>query len=489
MQLPWHDPEQVFLSLFANKKYTFWLDNNKTENNKNHYSYMGWVDGKLNKKIKYTISNHTLTITKNNKTKKLRKNIFDYLKEELAKWQGIATDLPCDFIGGFVGYLGYEMQTECATQVPLKYDVKQFYKAQFPDAYFFFIDKFLAFDHKNKYLYLVTLSKNKEEASHWLSATKNLLSNQSSPSPLKKSWLPEGRRQKEVLYSKELTFTLTRNHQQYLKDIRTCQKYLIRGDAYQICLTNQITAKIKTNWLELFRVLRKTNPAPFSAYMNFGDFALLSSSPEQFLKISRKGDVIAKPMKGTVKRGKTPKEDKQLAQNLGQTKKDYAENIMIVDLVRNDLGKVCVIGSVKVTMPLAVETYATVHQLVSTITGKLRTGVTAIDLIQACFPGGSMTGAPKLRTMKIISEIEKEPRGIYSGTFGFLSLNGTANFAMTIRTIIATKNKLSFGTGGAILTDSIPQKEYNEIILKAEALMRTIAKTTEAKNYKITNST
>lgn len=467
----WHDPEQVFLALYAGKKYTFWLDNKD-------YSYMGTAS----KRIKYTISNNTISISNNNNPptdgRKLHQNIFTYLQKKLSPitypLSPIHYHLPFDFTGGFVGYFGYELGRDIQGATPRR-DVP---KVTSPDSYLFFVNKFIVFDHRQKCLYLACLSKNKNKAMNWLSTTNSRLSTPISHlSPVTCHLSPD----------KPLAFTLSRSRRQYLKDVLTCQKHLTAGDAYQICLTNQITANIKTNWLTLFRTLRATNPAPFSAYINFGNFALISSSPEQFFTLDKKRVVTSKPMKGTVQRGDSPEKDLRLAQYLGKTKKDYAENIMIVDLVRSDLGKVCEIGSIKVTKPLEVQTYTTVHQLVSTIKGKLRPGTTIIDLLEAAFPGGSMTGAPKIAACEIIAELEKAPRGIYSGAFGFLSLNGTANLAMTIRTIIATKNQLSFGTGGAILADSIPQEEYNEMLLKAQPLMVAIAKTTGAKTFRLSS--
>ena len=501
-KLTWHDPEKVFLSLYGNKKYTFWLDNNSTNQSPgNNYSYMGIT----NKTIKYSISNHTLSISNNSNPptggQKLHQNIFTYLQKELLSWKGVAsageprrapaankvsedvgrgkreTGPLFDFTGGFVGYFGYEIGKDVPPGT-----------SQFPDAYLFFIDKFLAFDHSQKSLYLVALSKEKNRAEQWFSTTKNQLSRL-----LHKKQIKQYNNLTIQQFNNTMPlFTFSRSRRQYLKDIRTCQKYLAAGDAYQICLTNQITVNTKTNWpqprstwLTLFRTLRKTNPAPASAYINFGNFALLSSSPEQFLHVDKNGWVTSKPMKGTIQRGETRKKDLRLARRLGKSKKDYAENIMIVDLVRNDLGKACVIGSIKVTKPLEVQTYATVHQLISTIKGKLRPESTIIDLLEASFPGGSMTGAPKIAACKIIKELEKTPRGIYSGTFGFLGLNGTANLAMTIRTIIATKDNLSFGSGGAILSDSKPQEEYNEMLLKAQPLMVAITKTVGAKTFRL----
>ncbi len=476
-KLTWHDPEKVFLSLYGDKKYTFWLDNNQLARRSlgeggspaNNYSYMGIAS----KRIKYSISNHTLNISNNGKIQKLHQNIFTYLQKELLNWKGVALQSLFDFTGGYVGYFDYEMGESLLKnpQISKTLFIKED-KGDLPNSYFFFVDKFLAFDHSQKCLYLVALSEDKNEAQSWFSATEHQL--------LKINVI--ARRLKPTKQSLStttcVTFIPSQSRRQYLKNIRTCQKHLSAGNAYQICLTNQITVNTKTNWLTLFRTLRATNPAPASAYINLGNFALISSSPEQFLQVDKKGWVTSKPMKGTIKRGQTMKKDKLLAKNLGKTKKDYAENIMIVDLVRNDLGKVCVVGSIKVTKPLEVQTYTNVHQLVSTIKGKLRPNATVIDLLEASFPGGSMTGTPKIAACEIIKELEKTPRGIYSGAFGFLSLNGTANLAMTIRTIIAAKNNLSFGTGGAILTDSIPQEEYNEMLLKAQPLMEAIIKST-----------
>ncbi len=484
-KLPWYDPEQAFLALYGDKKYTFWLDNNQLGRRSlgeggspsNQYSYMGIA----NKRIKYSISNHTLSISKENKTQKLHQSILTYLIYQIPNTKYQIPNIPFNFAGGFVGYFGYEMKTECCVP-PITYHLSTI-TSKLPDSYLFFVDKFLAFDHSQKCLYLAAISENKKEALRWFSQTESHLEG----GRLKRSGTMPVRLWRNSFQVNSLTFTPARSRRQYLKDIRTCQKYLAAGDAYQICLTNQITTNIKTNWFALYQTLRHINPSPLSAYINFGDFALLSSSPEQFLQVDKKNWVTSKPMKGTIRRSGTREKDLRLAMRLGKSEKDYAENIMIVDLVRNDLGKVCEIGSIKVIRPLEVQTYATVHQLISTIKGKLRPGVTIVDLLKASFPGGSMTGAPKTAACEIIAGLEKTPRGIYSGTFGFLSLNGAANLAMTIRTIIAAKDNLSFGTGGAILSDSIPKEEYSEMLLKAQPLITSIVKTTGAKTFRLSS--
>jgi para-aminobenzoate synthetase len=280
-------------------------------------------------------------------------------------------------------------------------------------------------------------------------------------------------------------FRLSRSYEQYIQDIRRCQEHLVEGETYEVCLTNRLTTDATPDPLATYRILRHVNPAPFSAFLRFGDAAVLSSSPERFLRVGRDRWVEAKPIKGTVRRGSTPAEDLELSEGLRTSEKNQAENLMITDLLRNDLGLVCEIGTVQVPRLMAIESFETVHQLVSTVSGRLREDLSPADCIRACFPGGSMTGAPKKRTMQIIDELEQQPRGVYSGAIGYLGLSGGSDLNIVIRTIVIDGESCSIGAGGAIVMQSDPDDEFQEMLLKAEALVKAIALSTGAETAPI----
>jgi para-aminobenzoate synthetase len=261
----------------------------------------------------------------------------------------------------------------------------------------------------------------------------------------------------------------------YLADIAVCKEYLARGESYEICLTNRLFLEPVSSPLELHREVRRRTPSPRSAYIAFDGLTICSATPETFLRVQPDGVITARPIKGTAPRHPDTAEDTRIAAELATSGKTRAENLMIVDLLRNDLNRVCQPGSVEVPRYMEVESYATVHQLVSTVTGRLRAGVTAVDALHAAFPPGSMTGAPKERTVAILAELEQEPRGVYSGVLGVLGADGSADLSVVIRTMVCTSQEVSIGVGGAIVWDSDPEDEYAEAMLKAKALLEAYA--------------
>lgn len=260
----------------------------------------------------------------------------------------------------------------------------------------------------------------------------------------------------------------------YLAAVRRVVEYIRAGDCYQVNLSQRLLAPLREPPLELYGRLRAKNPAPYACYFDAGDFQIVSASPEQFLQVSPAGEVVTRPIKGTRPRGKTPAEDAVLVRDLTVSPKDRAENVMIVDLLRNDLGRVCEYGSVRVPKVCEVETYRYVHHLVSEVRGKLRPGMTPFDLLRAAFPGGSVTGAPKVRAMEIIAELEPTARGPYCGSVGFIGFDGAMDTNILIRTFTAGRGWLQFPVGGGIVADSDPEAEYEETLHKAAGLLRAL---------------
>ncbi|MCK4262328.1 aminodeoxychorismate synthase component I, partial [bacterium] len=260
----------------------------------------------------------------------------------------------------------------------------------------------------------------------------------------------------------------------YLNAVRRAKDYIGKGDIYQVNLSQRFSADFSTPPYELYKRLRSINPAPFASFLNFDGVAIVGASPERFLRL-RGGKVETRPMKGTRPRGKSLEEDSKLREELLQSEKDKAELVMIVDLERNDLGKVCEYGSVQVTESRTLEPYATVFQTTATIEGRLREGKDSVDLLKATFPGGSITGAPKVRAMEIIDELEPTKRGIYTGSIGYLSFSGALDLNIVIRTFILKDGRAYFQVGGGIVADSCPEAEYEETLDKAKALFLAVS--------------
>jgi para-aminobenzoate synthetase len=466
------DAEQVFAGLFGSEPIAFWLDSSRVEPGLSRFSVMGSGIGPLGVLVRYCAATGELTVTRaSGAVERRRQSVFDYLDAEL-RLRRCELGLEFDFNGGFVGYLGYELKWECGSgprPEPMAgfavVPVPSSTQPALPDAMFLLADRLIVFDLLKGTTHLVCLVHGGDgaDADTWFDETEGRL-----------RCLPPMTRDEARSTGTSRDFRLNRDREAYLDQILRCQKYITDGESYEICLTNQLRTYASVEPLALYRVLRRVNPAPYAALLVFPEGAILSSSPERFLHVDREGWVESKPIKGTCPRGATPEEDEALRENLRTNRKDRAENLMIVDLVRNDLGRVCQMGTVSVPRLMEVETYATVHQLVSTIRGCLAPASTTMDCIRSAFPGGSMTGAPKRRTMAILEALEGEPRGIYSGAIGYLGLNGTADFNIVIRTIVLTGGVLSIGIGGAIVALSNAEEEFDETMLKGRVLVKAV---------------
>ncbi|MDX6602117.1 MAG: para-aminobenzoate synthetase [Solirubrobacterales bacterium] len=437
------DPERAFVHIYGASANAFWLDSSAA-GERSRFSFMGDSSGPRGALVTYDVKPGRLRVERRDGMEEREESIFDFLDRETRCLRDLGSELPFDFDCGFAGYLGYEMKAEC--------DGSAKHRASTPDAAFIFADRLLVFDHQDKRAYLLSLT----EADSWIEETGRRLA---ALPPLAEPRLD----------ASPSELALRRSRGRYRDDIAACKRYLTAGHSYEICLTNKLVGEAAAEPLELYRALRRANPAPFSAYLRFGDLAVLSSSPERFLAVDRDGKAEARPIKGTSRRGETPSEDVRLATALRSGEKSRAENVTIVDLLRNDLGRVCEVGSVEVRELMRVETYETVHQLVSSVRGKLGADLSPANCVRACFPPGSMTGAPKLRTMEIIDELEGEARGVYSGAIGWFGLGGACDLSVAIRTIVLDHGEATIGAGGAIVVDSDSDDEFEEMLLKARA--------------------
>jgi para-aminobenzoate synthetase len=457
------DPESIFCELYAGSDHAFWLDSSRVEPGLSRFSFIGDAGGPLGEVLTYRVGSGEVDVSLADGSSSAEPgSIFEVLERRLAGRGVAAGELPFDFPGGYVGFFGYELKADCESPNRSQADT--------PDAVWMFADRLVCVDHEDGRTYLVAVSTADDgglaAAEAWLAEHAGRLRRLPDWAPLGAPPSADGRG------SADLERWLVRDRDGYVADIEECQRQLRAGESYEICLTNRVRIPLELPALDFYLSQRRSNPAPYSALLRLGDFAVASSSPERFLKVDRERRAESKPIKGTAPRGADPRTDEELRSALASSPKARAENLMIVDLVRNDLGRVCEVGTVRVPELMVVESYTTVHQLVSTIEGRLAPGVSAVDCVRACFPGGSMTGAPKLRTMEIIDRLETEARGVYSGAIGYLGCSGTADLSIVIRTVVLHDGTLVCGCGGAIVLDSDPAEEFDEMLLKAAAPLR-----------------
>jgi anthranilate synthase component 1/para-aminobenzoate synthetase len=383
---------------------------------------------------------------------------------------------PGDFTLGWLGCLGYELKRETGGS-----DVA----ARTPDAALIFAGRAVVLDHIEGTVWLLALEA--PDAVGWLDTARTAVKETAAAAP--PTTTAGG--SNGVVRPTRPAFSSRDTELSYKQKIAAAQHEIHEGNSYEVCLTTTLTAQVPATAAEpwpIYLALRAKNPAPFASYLRFDRLTVASTSPERFLRISSDGGMRAEPIKGTRRRGADPARDRELRDELAASLKDRAENIMIVDLLRNDLSHFAEPGSVTVTRLCEIESYATVHQMVSTIDAQLMAGSPRAEAVAACFPAGSMTGAPKTSTMAILDRLEDGPRGLYSGAIGYFSLNGATDLAVAIRTLVTDSGdrtagdgakdvattELTLGVGGAITADSVPDEEYDEIRVKAHGVLSAL---------------
>ena len=455
--------EDAYPLLSGGAEYSFWLDSAREESPMSVASYVGVVPAQLSP---LRVDSARAAAESGGE------DPFAQLEAALACAPRVhpdaaaATGLPAGLRGGYVGYFGYEaraaMGLEHGHPVP---GYLPAHEAPTPDSLWLPAVRYLVHEHARPGRAARSWLVGDEP---WCEAAERLLSAAgecaSEGTPVNTPELTE-----PLLFPAPAA-------EAYMDSVRASQHEIYEGNSYEVCLTAQTNARIPNPspelFFELYRRQRAHNSAPYAAYLRCGDFSVLSSSPERFLSVDTHRNAQTKPIKGTVPRGATPEEDAAAAAWLRTDEKTRAENLMIVDLLRNDLSLVSEPHTVRVPVLMGVESYSTVHQLVSTVSSRLREGISAVTAARACFPGGSMTGAPKPSTMQIIEGLEGRARGVYSGALGFVSADGSANLSIVIRTLVAhDEGTVTLAAGGAIVADSDPAAEYEEMLTKLRAAL------------------
>jgi para-aminobenzoate synthetase component 1 len=462
-------PSLTLFELFRFDPFPFLLDSAMDPQKLGRYSFMGASPFLLLRS-----RGDSVTLVRNNEETSVKGIPFDILGHYLDEYKLEHRSTPVPFVTGAVGYFSYDL-----CHFIEKLPGKAIDDLRLPECYFGFYDLILAFDHFLEKAYAISAGFPEQEEGKRLKRAKERLEeferqlerfegSREARAAGKTPALPDSNeRYKEAEYKGNFT------HAGYVRAVEKARRYIIDGDIFEVNLSQRFEGELDILPYDLYLRLRKINPAPFASYLDMGEVVIASSSPERFLRLS--GDrVETRPIKGTLRRGKTVAEDRANARTLLMSVKDRAENMMIVDLERNDLGRVCRFGTVKVTELAILETYPTVYHLTSTVVGRLREGLDRVDLLRATFPGGSITGAPKVRSMEIIDELEPTRRSIYTGNIGYLSFNGDLDLSIVIRTFLIKGRQAYFQVGGAVVYDSDPEAEYQETLDKGLALFKAL---------------
>lgn len=439
-------------TIFRDRPYSFFLDSGMDHGKLGKYSFIGF-----DPLLVFKSKDDKIDITEGEQTNTYYGNPLDKLKEIFAQYKmNYRTEIP--FVGGLVGYLSYDLCHYIEKLPRIAVD-----DVQIPDCYFGIYDGVIIIDHQEDTVYIAALGIRGSAVQRVDSIEKMIVTAEQSGVSVQVEMNPQ-----------KIDFKANMSKEMYLKAIQKIREYIRAGDIYQANFTQRFECTFEGAPYDLYAKLRTINPAPFASLINFGEGMIVSSSPERFIQIKDR-IIETRPIKGTRPRGKTPEEDQKNRQDLLTSEKDQAELLMIVDLERNDLGRVSKTGTVKVTELFHLEEYATVYHLVSTIVGEMREDCDVVDCIKAAFPGGSITGAPKIRAMEIIDELEPTQRNIYTGSIGYIGFNGDTDLNIVIRTIVCKDGKAYFQVGGGIVWDSDAEMEYEETLHKGRALFKALS--------------
>ncbi len=455
-------PVSAYLKLTAKSRFSFLLESVEGGEKIGRYTFLG-----ADPFLIVRAQGEKVEITRNGKVSKHRGNVFEILRQTASQYRpaGVAGLPP--FSAGAVGFAGYDVIRLIEPRIPpfRKDDLK------IPDAMFMFFSTLLAFDHLKHQIHVIAnvrcdewngkLKKGYRDACERIEAIEKMLA-----APLK---LPKTKKRP----AKPIAWKSNVGKKRHCRAVEKAKKYILAGDIFQVVLSHRLEMKPGVDPFQIYRALRTVNPSPYMFYLHLDDAVILGSSPEMLVKVEGR-QVEYRPIAGTQRRGATEAEDPELARKLLSDEKELAEHVMLVDLGRNDLGRVCEYGSVKVPKFEIIEYYSHVMHIVSSVTGKLRADKDAFDTLMACFPAGTVSGAPKVRAMEIIAELEPTRRGVYAGSVMYLDFSGNLNSCIAIRTMLVRGSKAYLQAGGGIVADSDPEREWDETMNKARALLKAV---------------
>ncbi|MFA6989672.1 MAG: anthranilate synthase component I [Candidatus Gastranaerophilaceae bacterium] len=470
----WHEiladletPVSAYHKVCRNKEYGYLLESAESGENFGRYSYIGAEPLFI---LKSDLKESNIFNAHTNEVILSDKNPYTLLSKILENYE--TGDFGLDYTPDAVGYFGYDSIRFIEPKLKESFEKIEICES-FPDAYFMIAGLVLIFDHLNHKIYIVNnvpVDKNTnldeifKNSKNKIDNVLDLLSRSHNLKPLTLS---------KNEFQGEIASNFTKDT--WIKAVKTAKEHIIAGDIFQVVLSQRFCVqKPEIDNFDLYRALRSVNPSPYLYYLNFGEFNIIGSSPEVMVKCSKDKTASIRPIAGTKPRGASKEEDLKLEETLLEDPKERSEHIMLVDLARNDLGRVCEYGTVKVDDLMHVEKYSHVMHIVSNVSGKLREHLNSVDLTKACFPAGTLSGAPKIKAMEIIYDLEKSARGPYGGCVGVYNFDGEANTAITIRTMLIKDDKIFIQAGAGIVADSDPDLEYQETQNKAAALVQTM---------------